>query len=685
MKIGAPPFLSAVIGVCNIAAVRYRSANILVRSHAQTLQAVRTLPRVRKPAVQRQSWKVGNPNRPMASSRWKGTLALLILTTFLALSTGHAESPPPVNGIIPKPVHVEARAGSFPLHSSSRIVWETANAKATARYLAEALRRGTGLNLRVREGAAKQGDLLITTAQPNAALGNEGYQLDVTPDRATLRAPHTAGLFYAVQTLRQLLPPDTFGPHPAFRRNGYTVPCVHIEDYPRFAWRGMHLDVSRHFFDAAFVKRYLDYLALHKMNVFHWHLSDDDGWRVEIKKYPRLTQVAAWRGLKEALPPSYGSGDHRYGGFYTQKQIREIVQYAAERHILIIPEIDVPAHCRAVTVAYPELLCAGDPYRFKSVQDVPANVLCPSQEKTYAFLDEVFGELASLFPGPYLHVGGDERPVGPWEQCERCQKRMKEEHLADGKILQDRFLRRLQDLIRAHGKRIIGWDELDHDTVLEKDYTIMAWNSVQAGIAAAQKGYPVIMAPSPFTYFDLSYNEDPAEPGQRWAGVISVEKVYSFDPKPGGLPADVAARILGVHGCLWSETLVTPDRPEYMVFPRLCALAEIGWTPQNQRTWGEFWSRLSSYHLARLDAAGIAYRIPLPIANRTGDKVSIALPYPDALVRYTIDGSEPSPMSPSYQHPLAVPAHGMLKLRTFRPNGRASRTITAQQSIQFGP
>jgi hexosaminidase len=396
------------------------------------------------------------------------------------------------------------------------------------------------------------------------------------------------------------------------------------------------------------------------------------------QEYPKLTEVGAWRGPQEALPPSYESGNQRYGGYYTQEQIREVVRYAAQRHVLIIPEVDVPAHSRAATVAYPELLCGGDPYRFKSVQDVPANVLCPSQERTYEFLAGVFSELAELFPGPYLHAGGDERPPGPWEQCPRCSKRMKEENLADGKVLQDRFLKRLQGIIRAHGKIMVGWDELEQGSVLDKDYTVMAWNSVQAGIAAAEKGYPVVMTPSPFTYFDLSYSEDPAEPGLRWAGVISVDKAYSLDPKPATLAPEVAQRIIGVHGALWSEMLVTPDRPDYMAFPRVCALAEIGWTPQTERAWPEFWQRLCTKHFPRLDAAGLAYRIPPPRAQRTGDRVTIAPPYEGAQVRYTLDGSEPNLSSTLYAQPFDLPKDGQLKMKTFRPNGRASRTVDEQ-------
>jgi hexosaminidase len=496
-----------------------------------------------------------------------------------------------------------------------------------------------------------------------------------------IRARTAAGLFYGAQTFRQLLPAEGFGTRKSVRREAVAILCVRIEDYPRFKWRGMHLDVSRHFFDAEFVKRYLDQLAVHKFNVFHWHLTDDDGWRVEIKKYPRLTQVGAWRGPDEALPPSYETGYQHYGGFYTQRQIREIVRYAAERHITIVPEIDVPAHSRAAIVAYPDLLCAGDPYKFRSAQDVVANVLCPSQEKTYEFVEGVFGELADLFPGPYIHVGGDERPAGPWEQCERCQKRMKTENLADGKVLQDRFLKRLQDFLKQRGKVMVGWDELDHPTVLAKDYTVMAWNSVDAGLQAAKKGYTVILAPSPFTYFDLAYSDDCAEPGQRWAGVISVEKAYAFDPSPATLPAEVAGSILGVHGCLWSELLFTPERPDYMAYPRACALAELCWTPQNQRAWPEFWNRLCRFHLDRLDAAGIAYRIPLPSARQTGRQITIIPPYEGARVRYTVEASDdPGPGSTLYTQPFDLPKDGVLKMRTFRPNERGSRIITGPRA-----
>src|ERR1044071_3422860 len=596
------------------------------------------------------------------------------------------ENPAGELGLIPKPAKIETGNGSFHLSSGCRILMNNEYAvKTTAEYLAEFLHEVTGGSFPLQEVMTISPSNCIFLTIQETYLGKEGYKLSVSTNAIVISAFGPAGLFYGVQTLRQLLPETAFSRKRVAGKESFDVPCVRIEDYPRFAWRGMHLDVSRQFFDIQFIKRYLDQLAMHKINVFHWHLTDDDGWRVEIKKYPKLTQVGAWRGPKEALPPSYESGNKRYGGFYTQKQIREVVRYAAARHMMVLPEVDVPAHCRAAIVAYPDLLCTGDPYKFKSAQEVAANVLCPSQEKTYQFLEGVFGELAELFPSEWIHAGGDERPEGPWEQCDRCRKRMKDEDLADGRFLQDRFLKRLQTFLKSRGKKMIGWDELEQESVLDKDYTVMAWNSVDAGIAAAKKGYPVIMAPSPFTYFDLAYNEDPAEPVQRWAGVISVEKAYSFDPNPAALPPDIEGRIIGVHGCLWSEMLVTADRPDYMEFPRVCALAEVGWTRQGERAWPEFWNRLCKYHFSRLDAAGIRYRIPPPATRRDGEKVTIIRPYSDAQVRYTLDGSEPNSRSTLYNQPFNLPKDSVLKMRTFRPNGRGSPKIIEKEKTTSVP
>jgi hexosaminidase len=438
---------------------------------------------------------------------------------------------------------------------------------------------------------------LLVTMDPSFGADDEAYALDVTTESILITASGKAGLFYAAQTLRQLLDPA--------RRE---VPCLHIEDAPRFKWRGMHLDVSRHFFDGAFVRRYIDLLAQHKLNVFHWHLTDDDGWRLELDAYPELTERGGWRGENEALPPSYGTGNERYGGYYTKDEVRDIIAYAADRHVTVVPEIDVPGHCKPVTVCHPHLLCEGDMAHMKSVQEVAQNLLCAGREETFEFLETVIGEVAELFPSPYIHMGGDERPEGPWEQCPLCAGRIRTEGLANTDQLQGYFMERVRKLVEARGKKMIGWNEITHGDIVSTSAIVMAWQDPEKGAEAACKGHPVIMAPARHTYFDLSQAEHSDEPGLRWAGILPLKKAYSWSPLPDATAEKTRERILGVHGCLWSETLIDDQRAEYMAFPRLCALAEVAWTPANLQRWPNFLERLTIGHLARLKAQRIGYR-----------------------------------------------------------------------------
>ena len=622
----------------------------------------------------------------------KAQLGLAIMTALIASqvicpaqTAGQRQRRGRAIALIPQPAQLERQQGNFTLTESTKIVVEkgAVDAAKTGQYLANFLRTSTGYQFDVAEedgGAAVAGAILLTTKQADASLGKEGYDLEVTGEAIVIRANAGPGLFYGVQTLRQLLPPENFQTEKAPSSVRWRAQCVKIKDQPRFGWRGMHLDVSRHFFDVEFVKQYLDRMAMHKLNVFHWHLTDDDGWRIEVDKYPKLTEVGAWRGPDEQLPPSYESGDQRYGGFYTKEDIREIVAYAAERHILVVPEIDVPAHSKPLTVCYPELLCSGDPFKFKSVQNVPANVLCAGQESTYEFMANVLAEVTELFPGPYFHIGGDERPRGPWEQCEHCQKIMAQEKLENGNQLQNYFMKRMQDILRKHGKTMAGWDEIQHGVYLDKDYVSTAWHGADEGIAAAKLGYPVVMVPAPYMYFDLSYNRDPEEPGLRWAGVVSTEKAYSFEPVPESLDETVAKQIMGVEGALWSETLIDLDRPDYMLFPRLCALAEVGWTKPDLRKWDDFQQRMGRRHFARLEAAGIGYRVPLPVITEKGGTVTIESAYPRMQVRFTLDGSEPDANSTVFSEPIRIPKDGTLKTRTFTRSGRMSRTISIRQN-----
>jgi hexosaminidase len=557
---------------------------------------------------------------------------------------------------LPNSVTMEAGEQPFALDAGTRVYVERGSeaSEQTAAYLADVIGRGTGFQFEISKTDSPtfvSNGILLTTKNARTVLGKEGYELEVTEKGVVIRAPQAAGLFYGVQTLRQLLPAAIYG---AGARTEWTVPCLKIMDAPRFTWRGLHLDVARQFHDVTFIKRYLDNMAMHKLNVFHWHLTDDQGWRIEIKKHPKLTEK---------------------GPFYTQDEIREIVAYAAQRHITVLPEIDVPAHCRAVTARYPELLCDGEPHKY-GFGGVAANTLCAAKEGSYTFVDEVLAEIVPLFPCEYVHMGGDERPQGIYEQCESCQKTIKDRNLRDANHLQDHFECRVQKMLRKHGKKMMGWDELLHGTDLEKDYVVMTWNRPERGVDAAKLGYRNVMSPAPFNYFDLAYSEDPSEPGLRWAGVVSVEKTYSFDPRPTNVNAEVADRVFGVHGCLWGAQ----PKPDYMLFPRLCALAEVGWTPQAQRDWPGFWRRLTGKHFARLDIAGIKYRIPPATAELRKDKIVINPPYEGAIVRYTIDNGDPI----TYTTPFETPFGSDLGITTSTSSGRASRVTHYRYSLTTG-
>lgn len=500
--------------------------------------------------------------------------------------------PDPEISLIPMPAKLEAD-GNAPYQLPADL---TISSDAPGALIAgEQLLESSGLPWRLVDG--REDTTLRLTANENAGTGKEGYRLDVTANGITIEAATSSGLFYGIQSLRQLLTPGC-----------KEIPALHIEDAPCFEWRGMHLDVSRHFFDGTFVRRYIDLLAQHKLNIFHWHLTDDDGWRLALDGFPELTERTAWRGRHDALPPSYGSGEGRYGGFYSKEEIRDIIAYAAERQVTIVPEIDVPGHCKPVTVCHPHLLCEGDIARFKSVQDVAGNLLCAGREETFVFLERVISEVAELFPSPYIHMGGDERPEGPWEQCPLCAHRIATEGLAGPDALQGYFMERVRRMVAGCGKTMVGWNEITHGNRIDHSAIVMAWQDPEKGMSAAEAGFPVVMTPAQHTYFDLAQAEDPGEPGLRWAGVVTLRKAYDWNPVPVSSPS-AAARVLGVEGCLWSETLIDEARAEYMAFPRLCALAEVAWTPGNRRSFCSFSSRLIP-HLERLQRAGVRFRPP---------------------------------------------------------------------------
>jgi hexosaminidase len=511
--------------------------------------------------------------------------------------------------VIPRPAHVTMGTGTFHIERGTEIRVLHAG-RHIGEQLADYLEPAMGWRLPVRVGGTPSGSELVLIRDTSLhALGAEGYKLSVTSHRVTVRAPETAGLFYGIQTIRQLLPTDIFRDAPVDSTE-WTMPAVTIEDQPRFRWRGAHLDVVRHFMPKEFVKKYIDLLALHKMNSFHWHLTDDQGWRIEIRKYPKLTEVGAWR--KETMVPPYprNRADMKFdstptGGFYTQDDIREIVAYAADRHINVVPEIEMPGHAVAAIAAYPELGLTGDTTTVATYWGVFSNILNPT-DATVKFFQDVLTEVMELFPSKFIHVGGDEANKDLWKASPEIQARIKQLGLKNEAELQSWFIRQMDKFLTAHGRRLIGWDEI-LEGGLAPGATVMSWRGVAGGIAAARAGHDVVMAPTSHTYLDYYQSQDRAHEPIAIGGFLPMDTVYAFDPYPDSLEAQYRKHILGAQVQLWTEYIPTPRQAEYMAYPRTSAFSEVVWTPENERDYGDFLRRLK-VHERRLDALDVNYR-----------------------------------------------------------------------------
>lgn len=418
-------------------------------------------------------------------------------------------------------------------------------------------------------------------------LGEEAYTIEVTKKGITVCSSTDAGKFYAMQTIQQMIPAGAVSVDKA---KYAVIPCCAIKDAPAFAYRGTHLDCSRHFFTAEEVKTYIDILAMHKINRFHWHITDDQGWRIEIRKYPQLTEVGAYRE-QTMVQKNWDEFDGvRYGGFYTQEEVKDIVAYAAERHITVIPEIEIPGHSLGVLAAYPELGCRGDHYEVACKWGVFPEVLCPGKEATFKFWEDVLTEVMELFPSKFIHIGGDECPKSEWQQCPLCQQRIQEEGLANEAELQSYVTSRVEAFLNEHGRSIIGWDEILEGGVTPTA-TVMSWRGVNGGIAAAKAGNNVIMTPTGYCYLDYYQSKDTAEEPLAIGGYVPVEKSYSFDPY-AGLTEEEQQCILGVQGNLWTEYISTLDYAEYMLLPRMSALAEVAWSYGN-KDYADFLNRMN--------------------------------------------------------------------------------------------
>ena len=613
-------------------------------------------------------------------SRNMNRAVLLSLLTFGAVAANAQNRDTPA--IVPLPQSIHSEPGSFALNAATQIYADGESARATAAVFDEWLKNTQGLNLPIRAGAPRKDQrnvLWFETAPAKPGASAEAYRLNVDANRIHVEGAD-AGAFYGMQTLIQLLP--------VTKQNKLEIGSVAIDDAPRFTWRGLHLDVGRHFFSVAFVKKYLDLMAQYKLNTFHWHLTEDQGWRIEIKKYPRLTEIGSRRSetvVDHKVDPYEGDGIPNEGGYYTQDQVREIVAYAAARHITVIPEIEMPGHSLAAIAAYPQLACTDGPFQVGTNWGVEKDILCPKEE-TFAFLDDVLSEVAALFPAPYIHIGGDEAPKDRWKKSDIAQAIMKREHLKDEDELQSWFIRRVEKIVHAKGKRIIGWDEI-LEGGLAPDATVMSWRGEKGGIAAAKQGHDVVMSPTGFCYFDYAQGPAASEVFD-FRGYLPIEKVYSYDPQPAELSAEERKHILGVQGNAWSEHMPNPEAAEYAVFPRALALAEVGWSSQSSRGFADFERRLADQY-PRLDRAGIRYRIPEPQGfgdvlqvDQAHYRLQLASPLPGAAVYYTLDGSVPDPeYSPRYAAPvdvdLALEQKRSLRALVIAADGRRSGVYNA--------
>ncbi len=574
--------------------------------------------------------------------------------------------------LIPKPQKLVINQGSFLINENSVIITPD---KFAGEYLQQRINSATGYNIPVLKSGSQQENYIKFDISENKEIPKEGYKLSVTSTGILVEASHKAGAFYAVQTILQLLPTTIYGNTNGFEE--WKIQAVTIEDYPRFSYRGMMLDVSRTFFDKDFIYKYIEWLAYHKLNTFHWHLTDDNGWRIEIKKYPLLTKKGAWRGPNEVLPQAYGSGDKRYGGFYSQKEIREIIKFAADRNIEIIPEIDMPGHSKAVVYTYPQIGCKVTDKHISANGEF-GNIWCVGREENYKMLDDIIKEVAALFPSDYIHIGGDEAQMKNWEVCPVCQEFMKEEGMKEEIQLLNYFVRELEEIVTKYGKKMAGWDEILDGGELDENTLIYAWRGIEAGEKAMKIGQPTVMQISEYCYFDMKHSL--IERGHNWAGIIPLEKVYSFDPIGSFENATDEQKkfIIGVQGALWTELLNKPARfVEYQNYPRTVAMAEVGWTNQEYRDYEDFYKRLTETHFERLYNMDIAFRVPYPTVNYVNNTLKIELPYQSAVVRYTTDGSEPTYSSEIYKGDIVTYEPERFKFATFYNNSLKSITVQA--------
>ncbi len=586
--------------------------------------------------------------------------------------------------IIPKPVEVVQLKGNLEIDSKSKIVFPTShdNLAHLAAYTQQMIEQRTGLKLEIcNQQEAAEGRNIYFDIDSYNNKNIDGYSLDISKKGVNISAQSATGLLYGVQSLRQLLPITDVAK--------ITLPYLEVDDYPRFKWRGLHLDVSRHFFSVADVKRFLDLMAMYKLNVFHWHLTDDQGWRVEIKKYPKLTSVGAWRnkvGFEENQKRGFNTDDGKpYGGFYTQEQIKEVVAYAKKLGIEVVPEIDLPGHSMAALTAYPEYYCFDDEkLELWTKGGVSHGVFCAGNDGSYKFIEGVLDELLELFPSEMIHIGGDEAPKDNWRKCPRCQARIAKEGLKDEYELQSYFITRLADYLNKKGRKVLGWDEIMEGKGVD-GAAIMAWRSVMPGIEAAHKGHDVIMTPSKYLY--ISKPQSVNDVTQTKGAVVSMRELYEFNPVPKELEEKYHKHIIGVQACQWSEGTPNMEVLEYKEYPRAIALAEVAWTPEKHINWDDFYSRVTNHNKQLLfygvkgGARSYDVRIGIePASVESAIKIGFKAEVPQPIY-YTLNGEDPTKESLQTNDFIEIDSSCVVKACMFRPDG--SRGRIAEREINF--
>jgi hexosaminidase len=605
------------------------------------------------------------------------TLALLFLSGICYQTYGQKYIDQTQVNIIPAPLSLDVKKGNFLLDPNIAIVIGGSynEVVSVGTLLSGRIQQATGYNIKIVRQAAKTSKAIFLTVNStnDASMGTEGYTMSVEPAKITIRANKPAGLFYGVQSLMQLLPPEIESTS-VVKDKKWSIQCVDITDNPRFKWRGLMLDVSRHFFSKEFVKRYIDEMVKYKFNVFHWHLSDDHGWRVEIKGLPELTSVGAWRvprtGKRGTFDPAEPGETATYGGYYTQDEIREIVKYAEERHVTILPEIDVPGHSLSLISAYPNVSCTGEHYNVNPLTKFKRedNVVCVANDSTWKLLEIIYTQIAQLFPGKYIHTGGDEAYKGYWKECPKDQALMKSKGIKTPEELQSHFEKRLEQLIMSKGKRMIGWDEI-LEGGLAPEATVMSWRGTEGGIKAAKMGHDVIMSSQYDAYLDLYQGDPIVEPFTY--GYCRMKTCYEFEPVAAGVDPKY---ILGGQANLWTEAVPTERHAEYMTWPRALAISEVYWSPKEKRNWPDFAKRME-WRLNYLDAAKVKYARSAfdPVITATkgpGDTLLVKLEseIPDLDLYYTFTTTDPDNYYPKYNgQPLLPPKEASeIRVITYR-------------------